>query len=185
MKQLSKYIELYRPPHLHLRIQDEADAPDIFALVQSDQQRLSQTLPWPMSVRHQSDTLNTIKHNRQLFAQGTSAVYVIRWDGEIAGITSFNTIDGDEAVIGYWIASVFEGKSVAYNAVSALVDWYAKEGELKTFIIKCSVENPRSNRLAQRLGFYFHHLEPQGEKIGQRFLDQNIYYYSPSDKSAG
>lgn len=184
MKQNSQYIELYHPPHLHLRIQDEADAPDIFALVQSEKQRLSQTLSWPMSVRHQDDTLNTIKHNRQLFAQGTSAVYIIRWDGEIAGIVGFNTIDGDEAEIGYWIASAFEGKSVAYNAVSALVDWYGKVGELKTFIIKCSVENPRSNRLAQRLGFNFHHLAQQGEKIGQRILDQNIYYFSPTEKMA-
>lgn len=178
MVQLSNYIEIYHQPHLHLRIQDESDASDIFDLIQAEKPRLVQTLAWPLSVQHPSDTLNTIRENRRLFALGLSAVYVIRWDDQIAGIVGFNTIQDDEAVIGYWISAAFEGKGVAYSAVSSLIEWYAKESELKTFIINASVENVRSNRLAQRLGFSFHHLRPRGEVIGGCAVDQNVYHYS-------
>ncbi|RLM24839.1 GNAT family N-acetyltransferase [Brenneria alni] len=169
--------ELHHHPHLHLSIQDARDAGAIFALVQEEKPRLRRTLPWPDSVKHINDTLSTIKANRDKFAAGNSAVYVIRWDGVIAGIVSFNTLQDQEGVIGYWIAEKFEGKGIAFQSVSTLIQAYVNAGIINRCVIKASVENARSNALAQRLGYVFYKREKEAEKIGDRYFDQNIYRY--------
>ncbi|MCG8708151.1 GNAT family N-acetyltransferase [Brenneria sp. 4F2] len=171
--------ELHHPPHLNLAIQVESDADAIFSLVQQEKPRLRRTLPWPDSVTRVEDTLNTIRANRNEFAAGDAAVYVIRWDGEVAGIVSFNTIKDQEGVIGYWIAEAFEGKGIVALSVRTMVDAYINAGIVKKCVIKASVENPRSNALAQRLGFSWLQRTKNTEKIGDRVFDQNIYGYQP------
>ncbi len=164
-----------KPPHLRLSIQEERDAPAVFALVQAERERLRKTLPWPDSVTSVEDSLRTIRQNRILFGQRKSAVYLIFWDDELAGLVSFNTIIGKEGTIGYWIASPFEGRSIAYAAVSCLIEWYAEADAIDSFIIRCSTENERSARLAERLGFQFQDIMPNAEKIGDRCLDHRVY----------
>ncbi|EHD20788.1 MULTISPECIES: GNAT family N-acetyltransferase [Brenneria] len=171
--------ELHYPPHLRLSIQDENDAAALFALIQAEKPRLRRTLPWPDSVKDINDTLNTIKTNRDEFFAGVAAVYVIRWDGIIAGIVSFNTIREQEGVIGYWIGEKFEGKGVVSLAVGTMIKAYIDAGIVKRCVIKASVENARSNALARRLGFAFYRIEKGGEKLGDRRIDQNIYRYHP------
>ncbi|MEC5318199.1 GNAT family N-acetyltransferase [Brenneria populi subsp. brevivirga] len=176
MKTLS---ELHHPPHLRLTLQEESDADALFSLVQQEKSRLRLTLPWPDSVTCVADTLNTIRANRSEFAAGAAAVYIIRWDGDIAGIVSFNTIRDQEGVIGYWIAEPFEGKGIVSLAVRTMVNAYINAGVLNKCVIRASVANPRSNALAQRIGFHFHHQRKNAEKIGDRCFDQNVYYYQP------
>lgn len=174
MKTLS---ELHYPPHLHLSIQDESDAAAIFALIQQEKPRLRRTLPWPDSVTCIDDSRKTIKANRDAFAAGTAAVYVIRWDDAIAGIVSFNTLRHKTGVIGYWIAAAFEGKGIVSLAVSTMIKAYLSAGIIERCVIKASVENERSNALAQRLGFRFYRLDKNAERIGDCDFDQNIYHY--------
>ncbi|CPR18426.1 GNAT family N-acetyltransferase [Brenneria goodwinii] len=169
--------ELHHHPHLRLSIQQESDAAEIFALVQQEKPRLRRTLPWPDSVTHIDDSLNTIKTNRHEFAAGIAAVYIIRWDDVIAGIVSFNTIQDREGEIGYWIAEKFEGKGIVSLSVRTMIDAYMNAGRVRRCIIKASVENPRSNALAQRLGFRFYGQKKGGEKLGDRRIDQNVYHY--------
>ncbi|QTF07761.1 GNAT family N-acetyltransferase [Brenneria izadpanahii] len=169
--------ELHHHPHLRLSIQEESDAAGIFALVQKEKPRLRHTLPWPDSVTHVDDSLNTIRANRHAFAAGVAAVYIIRWDDVIAGIVSFNTIQDQEGEIGYWIAEQFEGKGIVSLSVRTMIDAYIKAGLVKRCIIKASVENPRSNALAQRLGFNLYGQKKDGEKLGDRRIDQNVYHY--------
>ncbi|MBJ7221348.1 MULTISPECIES: GNAT family N-acetyltransferase [unclassified Brenneria] len=169
--------ELHHHPHLHLRIQDENDTAALFALVQQEKPRLRRTLPWPDSVKHPDDTLGTIKTNREAFAAGTAAVYIIRWQGVIAGVVSFNSIRDKVGEIGYWIAERFEGKGIVSQSVNTLIQGYMRAGIVNRFVIKASVENARSNALAQRLGFRFYQQAKGGEKLGDRRIDQNIYHY--------
>ncbi|SQI36000.1 Ribosomal-protein-serine acetyltransferase [Leminorella richardii] len=172
------FYQRIKPPHLHLSIQEERDAPAIFALIEAERPRLRKTLPWPDSVRSVEDSLKTIRDNRILFGQAKSAVYLIRWDGEIAGLVAFNTLIDREGTIGYWISSAFEGKSVAYAAVSCLIEWYTEADVLDSFVIRCSTENERSARLAERLGFQLDTIVEKAEKIGDRYLDHRVYRLS-------
>ncbi|WCG81803.1 GNAT family N-acetyltransferase [Pectobacterium sp. A5351] len=172
-----KLYELHHHPHLHLTIQEERDADAIFTLIQQEKARLRRTLPWPDSVKTVDDTRETIRGNRKAFFAKTAAVYVIRWDNMLAGIVSFNTIQNKEGVIGYWIAEEFEGKGIVSQAVSTLIAAYTDAGLVERSIIKASTANTRSNAVAQRLGFHFHHIEKDAERVGEQWFDHNIYRY--------
>lgn len=172
---MQDYRELISPPSLTLSLQQESDAPAIFALVHAERDRLGRHLSWPPLIQDVNDTLTNIRHNRTDFANGRSAVYVVRWDNAIAGILSFNTINDRQAEIGYWLAKRFEGQGVMYRAVSALMAWYGDAGKLDTYIIRCAVGNRPSNRLAQRLGFEFDYHQVRAEKIGDQYVDHNVY----------
>ncbi|QDX96952.1 GNAT family N-acetyltransferase [Pectobacterium carotovorum subsp. carotovorum] len=169
--------ELKPLPHLRLTIQEENDADALFSLIQQEKVRLRRTLPWPDSVKTVDDTRETIRANRKAFFDKTAAVYVIRWDDALAGIVSFNTIQDKEGVIGYWIAEAFEGKGIVSQAVSTLITAYTDASLVERSVIKASTANTRSNAVAQRLGFRFHHTEKDAEQIGERWFDHNIYRY--------
>ncbi|MCW2475916.1 MULTISPECIES: GNAT family N-acetyltransferase [unclassified Symbiopectobacterium] len=166
---------LHRPPHLTLALQEEQDAPALFSLIQLEKARLRHTLAWPDSVRHIEDTLTTIKENREDFFAGRAAVYLIRWQGEIAGVASFNSLKDSQGEIGYWMAERFQGQGIASQAIALLIDSFANAAILDTFIIKAATVNQRSNALAQRLGFEFVECLPAAEKIGDNVYDQNRY----------
>lgn len=68
------------------------------------------------------------------------------------------------------------GRGLMSRAVLALMTWYLADGRLDTFILRCGVENLPSNRVAQRLGFSFYLRQAQAEKIGERWVDHNIYH---------
>ncbi|NDL61878.1 GNAT family N-acetyltransferase [Acerihabitans arboris] len=172
---MTDYRELISPPSLKLSLQLESDAPAIFNLVREERERLGRHLSWPPLINEVGDTLANIRHNRADFAEGRSAVYVVRWDDAIAGILSFNTINDKQAEIGYWLAARFEGRGVMSRAVTALMAWYGDTGKLDQFIIRCGVANRPSNRLAQRLGFVFDYCQVRAEKIGDRYVDHNVY----------
>ncbi|MEA9392023.1 GNAT family N-acetyltransferase [Acerihabitans sp. TG2] len=169
------YQELAIPPSLRLSLPREDDAEDLFLLVQQEKTRLSQHLSWPPLINDIKDTLANIRQNRADFADGRSAVYVVRWDGNIAGIVSYNTINDKQAEIGYWLATAYQGQGVMSHAVTALMDWYEAAGKLDTFIIRCGAGNRPSNRLAQRLGFVFDYCQVRAEKIGDHYVDHNVY----------
>lgn len=179
---MTDYRQLTKPPSLDLALPEERDAPALFALVQAEKTRLSKTLPWPPLIVRVEDELANIRHNRINYASGRSAVYVLRWEGAIAGIVGFNTINGAEAEIGYWLAAEFEGRGVMTEAVRALMAWYRDTGRLDTFILRCGVGNLASNRVAQRLGFDFHYRQPRGEKIGDSYVDHNVYRWRAKDR---
>lgn len=172
---MADYLELIIPPSLTLKLQQESDAPAIFTLVDAERERLGRHLSWPPLIRDVSDTLANIRHNRADFADGRSAVYVVRWDDAIAGILSFNTINDKQAEIGYWLSARFEGRGVMSRAVAALMAWYGDTGKLDQFIIRCGVANRPSNQLARRLGFEFDYRQVRAEKIGDRYVDHNVY----------
>ncbi|GKW10698.1 GNAT family N-acetyltransferase [Pectobacterium sp. IFB5596] len=173
-----KLYQLSHQPHLRLTIQEESDADAIFTLIQQEKSRLRRTLPWPDSVKTVDDTRETIRGNRKEFFAKTAAVYVIRWDDMLAGIVSFNAIKNKEGIIGYWIAEEFEGKGIVSQAVSTLIAAYVDASLIERCIIKASTANTRSNAVAQRLGFRFHHMEKKAEKISEQWFDHNIYHYS-------
>lgn len=169
------FRELYCPPSLRLSLPGENEAAELFLLVQQEKQRLSKHLSWPPLINDIEDTLANIRHNRTDFAEGRSAVYLLRWDEQLAGIVSYNTINDKQAEIGYWLAAAYEGQGVMSSAVTALMDWYVAANRLDTFIIRCGVVNRPSNRLAQRLGFIFDYCQVRAEKIGDCYVDHNVY----------
>lgn len=139
---------LHRPPHLTLALQEEHDASALFSLIQQEKARLRHSVAWPDKVQHIEDTLATIRENRADFFAGRAAVSLIRWQGEIAGVASFNSLKASQGEIGYWMAERFQGQGIASQAIPLLMDSFANAAIPDTFIIKAATVNQRSNALA-------------------------------------
>lgn len=60
-------------------------------------------------------------------------------------------------------------------AINALIKHYAMQKIIRRFVIKCAVNNEKSNAIAKRCGFSYEGTLKQAEYINGTFHDQNIY----------
>ena len=68
-----------------------------------------------------------------------------------------------------------QGKGTLSAALQAFIHYYAERGEIRRFVIKCRVDNLRSNQVALRNGFQLEGCLRQAEFLNGVYHDQNIY----------
>ena len=61
------------------------------------------------------------------------------------------------------------------RAVRCMLDVAFGAAGLHRVVIRCAVENVRSRRVAERLGFRVEGLLREAQWVGGRFLDQHLY----------
>ncbi|CAD6116715.1 ribosomal-protein-serine acetyltransferase [Escherichia coli] len=104
-------------------------------------------------------------------------ILFIKYKTKIAGVVSFNIIDhaNKTAYIGYWLGANFQGKGIVTNAINKLIQKYGDSGVIKRFVIKCIVDNKKSNATALRCGFTLEGVLQKPEILNGVPYDQNIY----------
>lgn len=162
---------------ISLRAVDEIFVSALHQLVLKNKARLQQTLNWPQLVNDESDTRKNIQGNVMLHQRGYAKMYLIFCDETLAGVLSFNLIEplNKTAYIGYWLDEDVQGQGILSRALQSLMEHYVQRGELRRFVIKCRVDNARSNALARRNGFALEGCLKQAEYLNGRYDDQNIY----------
>lgn len=146
---------------LYLPIGDDAsvrtftldDAGALFALVDTERDRLRRWMPWTDGVRTVEDQRTWIE--RSLAAEHDREANGI-WlaSGELAGsigMTVNPVENGGE--IGYWIAERFEGRGLVTRACAAMLDVAFGEMKLHRVMLRAATTNDRSRAVAERLGF--------------------------------
>jgi ribosomal-protein-serine acetyltransferase len=128
------------------------DAPELFALVNANRERLRRWLPWV-------DPTRTVDDERSWLASVIAVEdgmegYGLFVDGRLAGgvgvtIGPFN-VAGD---IGYWVAEAFEGRGLVTSACRAFIDFGFTDAGLHRIVIRAAPDNVRSRAIAERLGF--------------------------------
>jgi ribosomal-protein-serine acetyltransferase len=78
------------------------------------------------------------------------------------------------AEIGYWIASDLEGRGYVTRATRRLMDVAFGAAGLHRLVIRCAMDNGRSRRVAERLGFRLEGLLREAQWVGGRFVDQHL-----------
>lgn len=79
---------------------------------------------------------------------------ILDGDGRILGCCGVNGIDRERrtANLGYWVRTSAAGRGAAPKAVRQLVDWVRSHTDLERLEIVCAVGNPRSQRVAEKVG---------------------------------
>jgi ribosomal-protein-serine acetyltransferase len=158
---------------LALRTLDSVEA--VHALILNNLDRLRKWEAWAQS----DSTIEGLQtYTRMLldqFANGLSVPAVIIQDGRPVGTASL-TIDEylGAGELGYWIDAAAEGRGLVRRACTALIA-YGKERGLERFEIRTAVDNERSCRLAERLGFQREGVLRAALPIGDRRLDVALY----------
>ncbi len=127
------------------------DLDEVWALVQSERDRIGAWLPWVAST-------TTIEEEREALEHLLAGEYLdgcgIWVDGRFAGGAGLRWdpfgVVGD---IGYWIGNEFEGRGLVTRSCRALIDHGFKVIGLHRISIHAGVENVRSRAIPERLGF--------------------------------
>jgi ribosomal-protein-serine acetyltransferase len=160
----------------HLRLLEESDADELFALIDANRAGLGRWLPWAGG-QDPEGTLEFIRLTRRQLADSTGFTVAIVCEGAIAGVVGLEPIDWHHrtASIGYWLGERFEGRGVMTRAVRALVEHAIAGLELNRIEIRAAVENARSRAIPERLGFREEGTLRAAERAGDRVLDSVVY----------
>lgn len=156
---------------------NESHVSGLYQLVQRNKVWLQQTLNWPQYVNSEQDSRQNVQGNMMLHQRGIAKMFLIFVDNQMAGVLSFNQIEPSNKTgyIGYWLDESAQGKGTLSAALQAFIRYYAERGEIRRFVIKCRVDNLRSNQVAMRNGFQLEGCLRQAEFLNGVYHDQNIY----------
>lgn len=134
-----------------VRVLEPEDAEEVFALVESNRERLREWMPWVDPTHGPADTRAFIEGDRASDGLDALGIYV---DGRYVGGIGIrpDPLHGD-AEIGYWIGSAHEGRGLISRACRALVDHAFGALGLHRVTIRVAPHNTRSRAIPERLGF--------------------------------
>ena len=159
-----------------LRLYEERDTDELYAVVDANRVYLSRWLPWPPA-QTRADTLEFIRRSRRQLNdnQGFQAAIVER--GAIVGGIGFHRIDWERraTTIGYWIAENSQGRGTVTRAAARLIDHAFDVWELERIEIRAAPENRRSRAIPERLGFHQERVIMNAERLPNGIVDHVVY----------
>jgi RimJ/RimL family protein N-acetyltransferase len=144
-------------PRLCIRCWQPTDAHLLKAAVDANIEYLKPWTPWVKNEPEPlEDRIAWIRKFRAKFDLNENFVYGVfdRDETEVIGGTGLHTRQGPEArEIGYWIQEKHAGKGLATEVSAALTKVAFMIDKVKRVHIHCDVENRRSSRIPEKLGF--------------------------------
>jgi ribosomal-protein-serine acetyltransferase len=161
-----------------LRLLEEADADELFALVDANRDHLQPWMPWVAGEQSPADVQPFIRATRKQIADNDGLqTAIVDADGRIAGMVGFHRVDWANRTtsIGYWLARDHQRRGTMTEAVRALVDLAFGTWKLNRVTIQAAVDNARSRAVPERLGFHEEGVLREVERVGERAVDHAVY----------
>ncbi len=160
-----------------LRPAEEADAGELFDLINTNRVYLRTWLPWLETEQTSADTLRFIRFTRDQQQKNESLNTVIIHRGTLGGVIGFHRFDwiNRATSIGYWLREDFQGKGIMTRACRALTDFAFTRQKFNRIEIRCATENTKSRAIPERLGFRQEGMIRDGEWLYDHFVDLVIY----------
>jgi ribosomal-protein-serine acetyltransferase len=161
-----------------LRLLEESDADELFAVIDANRDHLGRWMPWVEGERKPEDVLPFIRATRKQIADNDGLqTAIIDAAGKIVGMVGFHGVDwpNRKTSIGYWLARDQQGRGTMTHAVRALVDFALETWTLNRVTIQAAVDNAPSRAVAERLGFREEGTLREVERIGERTVDHVVY----------
>jgi ribosomal-protein-serine acetyltransferase len=159
-----------------LRLLEEADIEELFAVVEANRAYLAQWMPWAEN-QTLDGTLEFIRTSRKQLGDNQGFQAAIIEDDAIVGVLGYHRLDWEHLAtsVGYWIAERSQGNGTVTRATAGLVDHAFGVWKLNRVQIQAAVSNERSRAIPERLGFTQEGVLRQAERIGNRFVDHVVY----------
>ncbi|MBW6480828.1 MAG: GNAT family N-acetyltransferase [Bacteroidales bacterium] len=164
--------------HIVLKELSRGDAADIFHAINTQRSYLGAWLPFVAYTRELADTEAFVESVMDTPEENREYVFVIRYDGEFAGIIGFKDTDkiNRKTEIGYWLSEHFQKKGIITLSVKQLLQLAFEELNINRVQIRCAVGNKSSSNIPRRLGFKQEGIEREGELLNNgEFADLEIF----------
>jgi len=160
-----------------LRALEDADAEELFALIDANRAYLAHWMPFVGQTRSAVDSLAFIRAARRQYEENRGMQLALVQDGRLIGVAGFHAVDWSRrsTSIGYWLAADRQGAGTMTAAVCALLDQAFGRWELQRVEIRAGVHNGRSRAIPERLGFREEGVLRSAERIGTRVIDHAVY----------
>lgn len=160
MIQVSEDIELYP-----LSVDDIFR---IFNTLNDEREYMREWLPFVDATREVEDTGNYVNY----VLQTADKQFTICYQGKFVGLIGFKDTDTDnkKLEIGYWLSQHAQGKGIMFSSVSKLIEHVFVAMDMNRIQIKVAVENHKSRKIPEKLGFELEGIERDGE-----LLVDNVY----------
>jgi len=152
-------------------------AEDLYALIEQNQNHIKEWSAWLKDDHTIEDTHIFIKRNLKQFAENEGFTIAIRYKGEMAGQIDYHYFDwaNRKTEIGYWLGESFQGKGLVTKTCRVLIDYAFNELNLNRVEMRCGVENKKSRKIPEKLGFREEGVARQSGWLHDHFVDYVIY----------
>jgi len=160
-----------------LRLLRAEDAPELFAVTDSNRKHLRAWLPWVDATLSEVDSATFIEATVAQHEAGRGPQFVVVRDGAIAGLVGFKPIHRLTRVaeIGYWLAAPAQGRGTMTECCRFLVRYAFLTLDSNCVVIAAATRNQRSRAIPERLGFKFEGVLRERENLYGTFVDHAIY----------
>lgn len=160
-----------------LRLIEPRDAEALNALVEQNFDHIREWSAWLKPERSIETTRAFIKRNLTRVGEDDGYALAIWHRGEMAGQIEYNYIDWTNRAteIGYWLGASFQGRGIITNSCRVLIEHAFGALKLNRVEMRCAVENRRSRRVPERLGFRREGVLVQAEWMHDHFHDLAVY----------
>lgn len=161
----------------YLRIITMQDAEEIYAEIEASRGHLQRWLAWIDNTKTVLDVRRFVQAANANFARNDGLTCCIRFQGRVAGIVSFNTVDwrNRKTELAYWLGERYQGRGIITRACQAFTDHAFTTFKLNRVSVSVAVENHRSRAVPERLGFVQEATLRQVEWLHDRFVDHVVY----------
>lgn len=133
---------------------DEQDAAEVYAVVDAERAHLRPFLPWIGQATDATFVAAHLRDARLRRDRGEGLECGLRVEGRLVGGVGVHHVDlrNRSGEVGYWLARSAQGRGLMTRAVAA-VTRYAFETGFHRLEIRMWPGNPKSRRVAERLGY--------------------------------
>jgi ribosomal-protein-serine acetyltransferase len=152
-------------------------AKQLNALIEQNLNHIKEWSSWLKDDHTIEDTHIFIKRNLKQFAGNEGFGIAIWYKGEMAGQIEYNYLDwtNQKTEIGYWLGETFQGKGLVTKSCWVLIDYAFNELKLNRIEMRCGVENKKSRKIPEKLGFREEGVIRQAGWLHDHFVDYVIY----------
>jgi ribosomal-protein-serine acetyltransferase len=170
----------------------EKDAGQLFQLTESNRAYLRAWLPWLDINKSVESTLWFIQNSLQQARDNAGAQFGLWFQSELVGVIGYHFLDktNRSTNLGYWLSEHAQGQAIMTKACSKIIEDALVNKKINRIEIRCAVENGKSRKIPERLGFTFEGILRQAEFCYDHYNDMAVYSllardYFPSLKKGG
>ncbi len=146
----------------------------IFNTLNNEREYMREWLPFVDTTKEIEDTGNYVRY----VLQTVDNQFTIYYKDQFVGLIGFKDtdIDNKKIEIGYWLSQYAQGKGIVIQSVANLIEHAFDELKMNRIQIKVAVDNRKSRRIPEKLGFQMEGIERDGELLVDNvFTDIAVY----------
>lgn len=152
-------------------------AEELNDLIEQNFLHIKQWSAWLKDDRSIETSQLFIQRNLKRFAENEGYGIGIWYKNKMAGQIEYNYLDwaNRKTELGFWLGESFQGKGLVTKACRVLIDHAFNKLKLNKVEMHCGIENGKSRRIAEKLGFTEEGIIRQAGWLHDRFVDFVIY----------